>query len=305
MRFTLRQLEYFVAAGEAGSVTLAAARMSISPPSISAAIAYLEADLGIQLFIRHHARGLSLTPVGEDFLRNAKALLHHAEELQTIASELSNDVAGTLAVGCMVTLYPHVVPALVHAFRARHPQAQVRVVAADQASLFGRLRRGEIAVAITYDLEIPDDLRFEPLARLPPYAFFSVDHRFANRKSLQLAELADEPLIMLDLPVSRDYFMSLFLQSGLRPRIEAEFEQLELIRSLVARGGCYGLANVRPKSHASLDGGLLSYVSLDGEPTALTAGIATLGSYRQTRTSVAFQELCRQLVENGKLPGAE
>ncbi|HVV95069.1 MAG TPA: LysR substrate-binding domain-containing protein [Hyphomicrobiales bacterium] len=305
MRFTLRQLEYFVATGEVGSLTLAAERINISPPSISAAIAHLEAELGIQLFIRHHARGLSLTPVGEEFLRNAKALLHHADELQAIASEMSGEVAGTIAIGCLVTLYPHVIPALVHAFHARYPRARVRVTAADQEALFVRLRRGEIALAITYDLDIPGDIGLDPLARLPPYAFFAADHRLAARRSITLQELADEPLILLDLPLSRDYFMSLFFHSGLRPRVEAEFEQLEVIRSLVARGGCYGLANVRPKNHASLDGRLLSYVSLEGDHRALSAGLATLKGYRQTRTALAFQELCCELVQGGSLPGAD
>jgi DNA-binding transcriptional LysR family regulator len=305
MRFTLRQLEYFVATGEAGSLTLASERISISPPSISAAIAHLEAELGIQLFIRHHARGLSLTPGGEEFLRNAKALLHQADELQATASELSSEVAGKLAIGCLVTLYPHVIPALVHSFHARFPRARVRVTAADQEMLFARLRRGEITLAITYDLDIPSDIQFSPLAELPPYAFFAADHPLAGRRSIALHELVEEPLILLDLPLSRDYFMSLFFHSGLRPRVEAEFEQLEVIRSLVARGGCYGLANVRPKNHASLDGRLLSYVSLEGDHRVLSAGIASLRAYRQTRMAAAFADLCGALVQGGALPGAD
>jgi len=62
MIFTLKQLEYFVAAGERGSITFAAEKVNISQPSISAAITHLEAEFGVQLFIRHHAQGLSLTP---------------------------------------------------------------------------------------------------------------------------------------------------------------------------------------------------------------------------------------------------
>lgn len=58
MRFTLKQLEYFVAAGEQGSITFASEKVSISQPSISAAISHLEAEFGVQLFIRHHAQGL-------------------------------------------------------------------------------------------------------------------------------------------------------------------------------------------------------------------------------------------------------
>src|SRR4051794_9762573 len=89
MRFTLRQLEYFVAAGDSGSITLASEKVNISQPSISAAIAHLETELGVQLFIRHHAQGLSLTPQGVQLLRDARALLLQADELQSVAGELS------------------------------------------------------------------------------------------------------------------------------------------------------------------------------------------------------------------------
>ena len=74
IRFTLRQLEYFVAVGEAGSIAAASERINISPPSISAAVAQLEAEFGIELFVRQHAQGLSLTPGGRRFFNTGKAL---------------------------------------------------------------------------------------------------------------------------------------------------------------------------------------------------------------------------------------
>jgi DNA-binding transcriptional LysR family regulator len=61
VRFTLRQLEYFLAAADAGSVTEAAQNIPVAQSSVSAAIAQLEAALGVQLLIRHHAQGISPT----------------------------------------------------------------------------------------------------------------------------------------------------------------------------------------------------------------------------------------------------
>ncbi|KAG1702712.1 Carnitine monooxygenase oxygenase subunit [Nymphon striatum] len=60
----LSQLEYLVAVGESGTIALASERVNVSSPSISAAISQLEAEFGIQIFVRHHAQGLSLTPGG-------------------------------------------------------------------------------------------------------------------------------------------------------------------------------------------------------------------------------------------------
>jgi len=62
VKFSFRQLSYFIAAAETGSITLASKRANISQPAISTAISHVERELGVQLFLRHHAQGLSLTP---------------------------------------------------------------------------------------------------------------------------------------------------------------------------------------------------------------------------------------------------
>ena len=85
MRFTLRQIEYFVAVGELGSIALASERLHISSPSISTAISQLETTLGLQLFIRQHAQGLALTPAGRRVLAEAKTLLAQAQALHGVA----------------------------------------------------------------------------------------------------------------------------------------------------------------------------------------------------------------------------
>jgi DNA-binding transcriptional LysR family regulator len=305
VRFTLRQIEYFVAAGESGSITLASERVNISQPSISAAISHLEAAFGMQLFIRHHAQGLSLTPQGLRFFREARTLLMQAEELQSVAGEIAGKVTGEIAIGCLMTIYPLLVPELVHAFRARYASAEVHAVACDHTSLVERLRRGEISLGLSYDLAIPADVAFEPLARLPPFAFVAAGHRLARRRSVPLAALADEPFLLLDLPLSREYFLSLFHEAGLVPRTVASFEHMDVIRSLVARGDGFSIGNVRPRNKASLDGRPLAYLRLDGPLRPLRLGIAALRGGRPTRTAEAFMELCRELVRDTRLPGTD
>ena len=72
LRFTLRQLEYFIAVGEMGSIALAAEKVNVSSPSISAAITQLEQEYGLPLFVRQHAQGLSLTLAGREMYKQAK-----------------------------------------------------------------------------------------------------------------------------------------------------------------------------------------------------------------------------------------
>ena len=67
MRLTFKQLEYFVATADTGSIKHAAQKISISAPSISSAITQLESEFGVQLFVRQHAQGLTLTSTGQRF----------------------------------------------------------------------------------------------------------------------------------------------------------------------------------------------------------------------------------------------
>jgi DNA-binding transcriptional LysR family regulator len=303
MHFTLKQISYFVAAAETGSITLASERVNISQPSISSAISVLEANFGIQLFIRHHAQGLSLTGDGQRFLTQARLLLSQADELQLAASEISNRITGPLEIGCLATLYPLVIPELLHLFKRQHETARINALAGHQTDLFESLRTGQIAMALTYAMEIPSEIEFESLAAMPPYAYVAANHRLAAKSSIKLKDLADESFILLDLPMSRDYFLGLFTQAGLTPNIAGRFPHFDVIRSLVARGEGYSIANARPRNQSSLDGRKLAYLKLERGLQALDYGIITLRGARRTPTLNAFIKLCRDMLSGTTLPG--
>jgi|SRR3954447_1618551 DNA-binding transcriptional LysR family regulator len=305
MRFTLRQLEYFIAAGETGSITLASERIHISQPSISTAIAHLEKELQVQLFVRHHAQGLSLTPVGRVLLGEAKGLIAQAEWLYTIASETTGTVRGPLSLGCMVTLAPMIVPELSHSFTAAFPGVQVRLVEGHQEELLRGLGRSEIDVALTYDLQLPDEISFTPLVDLPPHVLLAEGHPLARRPALTLTELVTEPLVLLDLPLSREYFLALFMKEGLEPRIGARSQHQEVVRTMVANGSGYALFNVRPRCSVALDGRGLVRVRLSGEHRPMRLGIATLKKLRRSRVVEAFEEHCGSHISQSYIPGME
>ncbi|WP_375464571.1 LysR family transcriptional regulator [uncultured Methylobacterium sp.] len=303
MRFSLRQLEYFIAAGETGSITLASERIHISQPSISTAISQLEKELQVQLFVRHHAQGLSLTPVGRDVLREAKALIAQAEGLYTLASEAGGQVRGPLSLGCMVTLAPMLVPELAHAFTTAFPATRIRHVEGDQEQLIAGLRRSETDVALTYDLQVPDDIQFTALADLPPHVLVGEAHPFARRPAVAMTDLVGEPMILLDLPLSREYFLALFMKDGLQPSIAARSAHQEVVRTMVANGYGYTLSNVRPRSEQALDGKRLVRVRLAGEHRPMRIGLARLRQLTRSRLVEAFETHCRAFISNAYIPG--
>jgi len=147
--------------------------VNISQPSISTAIAHLEDELGTQLFVRRHAQGLSLTSAGRLLLVEAKRLIEQAEYVYSVASEVGERVRGQLSLGCFITLAPMVMPELSHSFTSSYPESRIIQTVADHEQLLERLLSAELDVAITYDLLIPDEFEFLPLASLPPHVVVS------------------------------------------------------------------------------------------------------------------------------------
>ena len=180
---------------------------------------------------------------------------------------------------------------------------EVNVSEGDQAELLSKLKKGAIDLALTYNLQLDSDIAFTPLVELKPYVLLAADHRLAGRKSISLTALAEEKFILLDLPLSDTYFMSLFDSHNLKPRIYARTRHIEVQRGLVAKGYGYSLGNVRPVNLQSLDGSELRYVPLSGFNPGLTLGIATLATIRKTIVVDSFSQFCLEQINSEKIPG--
>ena len=306
IRYTLKQLRYFTAAAEAGSVSGGAERCAVSQPSVSAAVAHLEDVLGVQLFVRRHARGLALTPAGRRLHAAAQALLLQAGELTEEASGLAGGLSGDLDVGCFVTFAPIVLPGLLRVLAARQPLIRVRPHEDDLRALQHGLRNGRFEVALTYDLNLEKDIAFEPVVPVPLYAALPADHRLASAEELDLRDLEGEPLVLLGLPDSRGHFLSLFAEAGFEPDIAYETRSFEMVRGLVANGYGYGLLHTRAPHDRTLDGSSLVCVPVSEPRRTMHMGLARLKRARSTGMSRAFGDICHAhlagLLDNGVPP---
>lgn len=303
LRFTFRQLEYLVAVGEVGTIALASQKVNVSSPSISAAIMQLEAEFGIQIFVRHHAQGLSLTPGGRRLFNEAKRILDDAAALNNLAGDISSKPRGPISIGALTTVAPLVSAAIRRSFETEYPDAKVTLCEANQADLLSRLGRAEIDVAITYDMEIPKDVAFEKVVALPPYIIVSSEHPLAAKKSVYLKELQDEQMILLDLPVSREYFMSILQLSSAKPVVLERSSDLSVVRSLVANGYGYSIVNMRTKSELAPDGKKLAFVRLADAIPPLVLGLATKQVQHRSSIVEAFYHHVQQEVAKNGLPG--
>lgn len=261
IHFSLRQLEYFAAAARHGGAARAALALNVSQPSISKAIAELEDLWGEQLFVRLHARGLELTAAGTARFRQARTLLRQAESL---AAPRAAALEGQLRMGCLSTLGPRYLPEVLARLHAEHPGIAVQVEEGDTETLTRQLERGALDLALMYDLGLARSVRLEPVTDLWPYALLPWGHALAGRGHLRLAELAREPLILINLAHSRAYFLSLFHAAGVTPHIAHESASMEMVRAMVANGLGVSVLTTRPLRDVSADGKRIACRALRG-----------------------------------------
>ncbi|SCU73960.1 Transcriptional regulator LysR family [Cupriavidus necator] len=235
MRVSLRLLRYFAATAETGSTTAAARLLNVSQPSISVAIRELETLFEEALFARDVGARMTLTRFGVRKLAEARHILGAATAFEVDKS--GDAAAGEVQIGVFRTLAPVYLPVVLRMARERYPKLSVRFVEGDLAQLEDWLHGGQIELALTYDVGMPDDIERELLAELRPYGLLPAGSRLARRKgSLSLHELAQEPLILIDLPHSREFLMAPFWQFGLQPEVRYRATSLELARGMVANG---------------------------------------------------------------------
>lgn len=250
-RLTLRHINYFIHAANQQSVVRAAETLNISPAAVSGAIAYLEKFLAAGLFVRRHARGLVLTDFGQKFLVEARALLAQANDLERLSQAQSTPQTRRLNIGCLGDIAAYILPPLVSDFTRLVPGTEISWVTAEHGTLIERLNDGTIDLAIFLDFERSPTFVITELRSTPALCVLPPRHRFAKRRAVSLESLADEPFILLDIPRTRDYFLSIFAAVGIEPRIVHYARSAEMVRSMVANDFGYSLLNFWPPGRGS------------------------------------------------------
>jgi DNA-binding transcriptional LysR family regulator len=195
----LRQLATFVAVAEEGSFTRASDRLHVVQSAVSAGVRNLERELGTPLFDRSTHK-VQLTDAGHALLPEARATLAAATAARDAVDAVRGGVRGTVVLGTMQAQGMRAidVPGLLAAFRQEHPHIEVRIrhAAGGSAEMAAQVREGRLDLAFVAlpDRELPG-VEVTPLAREPIMVVAPATHRLADRKSVELAALADEALV--------------------------------------------------------------------------------------------------------------
>ena len=237
MAFTLRQLQYFVAVAEQGSVTRAAQNLSISQSSVTEALKELESDLGVELFERH-PRGLSITHNGHQFLRHATKILATVSDARTSFSGKQNEAGGTLNIGVTSLVAGYVLSDLLARYRRACPGVEVSAIEDNGGYLEHLLVGGELDVAVMVISNLRDRmaLQAEILETSPYRLWLPMGHPLVSADIISVADISREPLIMLTIDEIEENTGKLLTALGARPHVAFRTRSVEAVRSLVATG---------------------------------------------------------------------
>ena len=231
-------LRTFVAIVEAGGIRQAAARLNLSQPAASRQIQALEHELGVPLFDRI-GRRVQLTSEGQDLLRRSRRLLVEVESFTERAGALKKGESGILRVGAAPQVIENTLSGFLGPYRRRHPGVEVQLAEEGGSDLPRRLDRGELNLA----LMAVDDERFQHRLLYPvcSLAVLSQKHRLSRRRTLEVMELTDEPLLLLRSGfASRGWFEAACNVAHVRPRVLLESAAPHTVIALAADG--YGIA---------------------------------------------------------------
>jgi len=238
LAFTLRQLQYFIAVAEEGTVSGAAQSLSISQSAVTDAIKELESDLGVALFERHR-RGLTITHKGHQFYRHASRILGDVQDARrSFAAGEPAAPPSQLSLGVTSLVAGYVLSDLLARFRRAYPGVNVSAIEDNGDYLEHLLIGGEldVAVMVISNLRDRNALQAEIFETSPYRLWLPLGHRLAAADSIELSDIASEPLIMLTVDETEENTGKLLSALGTRLNVAFRTRSVEAVRSLVATG---------------------------------------------------------------------
>jgi DNA-binding transcriptional LysR family regulator len=274
MSISLAALRYFNAVAETGSISAAVQNLNVSQATITESIQRLESHLGTLLFQRH-ARGMSMTHAGHEFLRHAQRILGAVSAAESALASRPDALAGDLVVGAVSPLTGYYLPTLLERYRRTYPRVRTQVYEDAGHFIEHQLINGELdlGLMIVSALET-STFHTRVLVRSPWRLWVSANHRLSDRQQVSIVELRQQSIIALRNEELESAASDLWRRAGFRPRVTVRTRSVEATRSLVATG--YGIC-ILPEvlfRAWSLDGERLLAIPLIEDIPPLEVGVA-------------------------------
>lgn len=265
IRSTLRQLEYFLAVVDHGSMTAAAESCHVSPGTIALAMNELEKALNLRLLVRRKSKGITVTRAGWIAAEKARTILLQAAELDELAGQLQGELVGAIKVGCFSALSPWLMPRLLEHFTVNHPRVTIDIVEGSSKDLQELLLAGKLDVCLIYSAHLLSGVRGIRIRDVRLCVVVGQADEFAGRGSIALREMRDRPVILLNLPPTKDLVEDVLSSADIIPSVKWRSSNAETVKSAVARGLAYSVLNGPLPGTRDPDGGPVAYLTIEDD----------------------------------------
>lgn len=237
MNITFRQLRYFIAVAEARSVSGGSSAVGISQSAVTDAIRTLELETGMSLFNRH-AKGVTLTREGSQFLRNARSIIDAVAGLAAGAGPGEDQTEGRIRIGATPLVTGYFFADLLSHFQRLYPRIEVSLVEDKRSYIEHMLVGGELdlALLLVANVEQRHAIDYEVLLRSECRAWMAPTHPLANVDGLSLAQMENDPVVMLTLDELEGLVEGMWAKFDHPPRVAFRTSSVEGVRSLVGTG---------------------------------------------------------------------
>ena len=219
-----------------------------------------------------------------------------AIKLDDFAQQQDATSAGTniVNVGYYLTLGAYFLPRLISNYTRAGNEGRICLHEGDQDELEQGIKSGSYDFSLIWDSEMSHEIVKEPLAEMAPHVLLPSEYRLAKQAAVSLRDLATQPMVLLDIPPSNNYFTSLFQEVGLMPHVAYRSPSFELVRGMVGHGLGYSLLVTKPANNMTYDGVALVSRPIEEEVTPSRIVLAHRGESELRPVAKKFVSYCRR-----------
>ena len=292
MGISLKAMEYFTTAVRYGNIAKAASELNIAASAVSSAIDQVEARFDLTLVTRQRSRGISANANGRRIALKLERLLEDYHAVLSEGADLKQALSGTLRIGYYAPIAPAFLPPVLSRCLPEGSDIQLHLEECDNDHAQEGLLNGAYDVILFVSEGLHPAITFEVLAEAPAYCLLPKAHSLAANGVISMAQIAKEPLVVLNRPVAAHYYQSLFDPYRDAVTIAAYATSTEMVRSLVSAGlGC-AVLNMQPLTTTSYCGAELVSLPISDPVPPLTLSIG-YDKTRPRRLVQHFVDACR------------
>jgi LysR family transcriptional regulator, cys regulon transcriptional activator len=234
----LQQLRCLAEVARRGlNVSEAAEALHTSQPGVSKQIRALEDELGVEVFVRHGKRLVSVTEPGKAVVAIAERILAEAQNLRRAGEEFANDQLGTLTIAATHTQARYALPKAVAAFKRRYPKVELHIHQGNPTQIREQVLAGEADMGVATEMLAVPELITLPVYQWNRCVVVPPKHPLLKESPLTLERLAEYPIVTYDFAfANRSLVQKAFESRGLTPHVVLSAQDSDVIKTYVELG---------------------------------------------------------------------